>query len=40
MGTVPILGTGRSPKDRSQSLLHAFQPGDQSLNLNQWKDAA
>ena len=40
MVTVPILGTDLQPKDRSQSLLHTFQSGDQSQNLNQWEISA
>ena len=35
-----ILGMDLHPKDRSLSLLHSFQSGDQSLNLNQWKNPA
>ena len=30
MGTVPISGTHPSAKDRSPSLLHTFQSGEQS----------
>ena len=30
MGIVPTLGTNLCSKDRSPSLLHTFQPGDQS----------
>ena len=37
MGGVAILGMYLYPKDRSLSLLHTFQSGDQSLNLNLWK---
>ena len=29
MGTVPIVGTDLCSKDRSPSLLHTFQSGDQ-----------
>ena len=36
--TVPILGTDLSPKDRSPSLFHTFESGDQTPNLNQWKN--
>ena len=35
MVPVPILGTDLSPRDRSLSLLHTFQSGDQSLDPNQ-----
>ena len=38
MVTVPILGTDLHPKDRSPSLFHTFESGDQSPNLNQWKN--
>ena len=40
MATVPILGTGLRPKDRSLSLLHTFQSGDQSLDPNQCEISA
>ena len=38
MVTVLILGTNLHPRDRSLSLFHTFELGDQSLNLNQWKN--
>ena len=38
MVTVPILGTDLHPRDRSPSLFHTFESGDQSLNPNQWKN--
>ena len=37
MVTVPILGTDLHPRDKSLSLFHTFESGDQSPNLNQWK---
>ena len=40
MVTVPILGMDLHPKDISSSQLHTFQSGDQSPNLNQWKNSA
>ena len=40
MVTVPILGKDLSPRDRSPSLFHTFQSGDQSSNPNQWKNPA
>ena len=40
MVTVPILGTDLYPRDRSLSLFHTFELGDQSLNPNQWKNPA
>ena len=40
MFTVPILGPDLHPKDRSPSLVHTFQSGDQSLNPNQLKNPA
>ena len=40
MVTVPILGMDLHPRDRSLSLFHTFQSGDQSLNPNQWKNPA
>ena len=38
MVTVPILGMDLCPRDRSPSLVHTFESGDQSLNPNQWKN--
>ena len=38
MVTVPILGTDLHPRDRSLSLFHTFESGDQSPNPNQWKN--
>ena len=38
MVTVPILGTDLRPRDRSLSLFHTFESGEQSPNLNQWKN--
>ena len=38
MATVPILGTDLHPRDKSLSLFHTFESGDQSLNPNQWKN--
>ena len=38
MVTVPILGTDLCPRDRSLSLFHTLESGDQSPNLNQWKN--
>ena len=38
MVNVPILGTDLHPGDRSPSLFHAFESGDQSPNPNQWKN--
>ena len=40
MVTVPILGMDLHPRDRSPSLLHTFESGDQSPNPNQWKNPA
>ena len=37
MVTVPILVTDLHPRDRSPSLFHTFESGDQSPNPNQWK---
>ena len=37
MVTVPILGMDLHPRNRSPSLFHTFQSGDQSLNLNHWE---
>ena len=38
MVTVPILGMDLHPRDRSPSLFHTFESGDQSSNPNQWKN--
>ena len=38
--TVPILGTDICPGDRSPSLFHTFQSGDQSLDPNQCEISA
>ena len=38
MVTVPILGMDLHPRDRSPSLFHTFESGDQSPNPNQWKN--
>ena len=40
MVTVPILGMDLHPRDRSPSLFHTFESGDQSPNPNQWKNPA
>ena len=38
MVTVPTLETNLPPRDISPSLFHTFESGDQSPNLNQWKN--